>query len=1724
MKINKLILMVILIGAVLTLSTISASDLNCTNELNINDSGIQRNSLDVYLDNVNGHDSNDGKTNTSAVKTFNKALSLANDNSSIYIANGVYSGNKNTKITIGKSVNIIGSSDTIFDGLKVNYIFIVSNYAKVTFKNIKFINAYKIYSDSSQSGHCSMYGAALEIKNASVTLDNCSFMNNYLNYVSVVNFYNYGGAVSNLGNLTVLNSYFINNSVGTTSGLNGYGGSIYNKGNLSINNSSFLNSKSRDFSYGGAIANDGYAIVNNTLIKGLYVRHESRGSAIYNNGNFLLVNSIIENNTIERGNFNYIYGCIYNNKKFVAYGNIFRNNKGYYEKPHPSFKGSPTIFNVGSINLTYNAFINNAPFSGIASDLFYYGGEIISIDNNWWSTNKDPYLTNKINIKDNINSWLVFDLTPNYSALNISDHVDITAIWKLSSGLTPNIKLFPVLNVNFTTNVNNVVHKAYEKLDNGNSIFTFNFTDKKGGYFVIASIEGFSHNVMVDVGKGKSIIKFNVTDNIVYTENILIDVEVSDELSSLLNGNVSVYFNENKSNLNLTNGKTTFNFTNFPTGVHVFYIVYEGDENYFKAFKRVVVTINKAPTELSIHVPDFKIDKKVNLIVTLGPKGIRGIAYVYVDGIRKTIAYLYNGNTTIKLSNFAEGKHNLTIEYLGNENFEPCNASTTFKVTKYDTSLSVTSLDINSGQDAIISVTVNPSDLRGEAILSINGVNSTIFLKDTQTDIRVANLTKGVYNVVIFYKGDKKYYSSNASTSFTVLKALSNINVDIVKNNLTGNIIVTTNPINCTGVVGMFINFDEYRLNLTRGIANFSVEFYKGTNYIFVFYEGDNIYEGSSWNITIGEAEEFTFIGGNVIAYEHNDFNYKVRLVEDNGIPIQNKIVNFKLNNKLYNVTTNKDGFAYLPLNLNKGVYNIQATFKNKTISNTLNIKAIDFNLIISNSSYLENESFEVFFKYNITGNLKFIVENEFNATVDIDGIKAVFTTNKLNAGNYTVKVIYSNEFYTAPAKISNFEIKKANTNLIINISSGIENRMITVFFPETASGSVNITVDGINYICNINRAKAILNLFNLSKTNHQVVVNYGGDNNFNGANLTTSFIVKEFLSDLILTINNAIYGENITVTANLNKNTTGNIIFSVESLSKTVEIHNGQASWTFNWIDVGNHIIKAFYPGDELFISSTNSTSFNIAKANSTIVLYTKDVVLNENIRIYANLSKNATGSVAFSIVDYYSPRNKPISNSTAQWYISPLTTGQYKVIANYIGDNNYNPSYTIYLLNVTQKRAKLSVEVNDIAVNEVLVVKVKLTGPNNEGINGSVVLNLNSKSYTIHVKNGVGSLYVGKFAVGTYEYSVTYQGSANYSKTSVNKKFNVIDSLLNISLTAHDVTKFYKGSEKLKIILKYGNNGVSNAIIHITLNKKKYSVTTNSNGVAYLAIGLNPGKYKASISFDGNSKYNPAKSNAVINVLSTVEGMDLVKLYGTSSLYLSIFSDSNGKVLGNTKVKFTIGSKSFTATTLPNGVARLNINFKPGTYTITAINPVTGQKATNTIKIFYRIDQNKDLNMNFGSGKSYKVRLHNDDASVSGAGKIVVFKINNKVYKVKTDKKGHAYIKINLNPKIYFITATYKGFTVKNKIIVKPLLKAKNIIQKKSKITKFKVKLVNSNGKIQKSKKITFKIKGKTYKAKTNSKGAATLVLKNLKVGKHIIYSVYGKSKIKNSIKIIK
>ena len=153
------------------------------------------------------------------------------------------------------------------------------------------------------------------------------------------------------------------------------------------------------------------------------------------------------------------------------------------------------------------------------------------------------------------------------------------------------------------------------------------------------------------------------------------------------------------------------------------------------------------------------------------------------------------------------------------------------------------------------------------------------------------------------------------------------------------------------------------------------------------------------------------------------------------------------------------------------------------------------------------------------------------------------------------------------------------------------------------------------------------------------------------------------------------------------------------------------------------------------------------------------------------------------------------------------------------------------------------------------------------------------------------------------------------------------------------------------------------------------------------------------------------------------------------------------------------------------------------------------------------------------------YKVRAYGKDGKPVGAGKTVSIKVNGKTYKVKTNKKGYATLAINLKPGKYTIKATYNKYSVTNKIVVKTTLITKNLSKKKSKTTKYQAKLLNGNGKVLKGKKITFKFKGKTYTAKTNKKGIATITIKSaLKVGKYKIYTKYGKLKNTNVITIKK
>ena len=287
-------------------------------------------------------------------------------------------------------------------------------------------------------------------------------------------------------------------------------------------------------------------VQNNSIVSNSYCWEESKGGAIFNNGMFVLLNSIIENNTIERTNFNYIYGNVFNSGTLIASGNIFRNNTGFYKQPNSQYVGGATIYNVGNMNLSYNAFIDNIDFNEVSADVYLNGGNDININNNWWQCNENPADMNKVN-QHMANSWIILDLSPQYSSLKVNETIDIIVSWKLSNGNEFKSNILPVFNITLFTIIdgNNI---SSDYLTNETIKFNFNNTQNKGVYQVTALINSFTTHATVDVGKSMSHITFSINDVTYYNETILLNISLFDDDNNPISDNLTVTLNNRKSN------------------------------------------------------------------------------------------------------------------------------------------------------------------------------------------------------------------------------------------------------------------------------------------------------------------------------------------------------------------------------------------------------------------------------------------------------------------------------------------------------------------------------------------------------------------------------------------------------------------------------------------------------------------------------------------------------------------------------------------------------------------------------------------------------------------------------------------------------------------------------------------------------------------------------------------------------------------------------------------------------------------------------------------------------------------------------------------------------------------------------------------------------------------------------------------------------------------------
>ena len=312
----------------------------------------------------------------------------------------------------------------------------------------------------------------------------------------------------------------------------------------------------------------------------------------------------------------------------------------------------------------------------------------------------------------------------------------------------------------------------------------------------------------------------------------------------------------------------------------------------------------------------------------------------------------------------------------------------------------------------------------------------------------------------------------------------------------------------------------------------------------------------------------------------------------------------------------------------------------------------------------------------------------------------------------------------------------------------------------------------------------------------------------------------------------------------------------------------------------------------------------------------------------------------------------------------------------------------------------------------------------------------------------------------------------------------------------------------------------------INITGNALNGAKALKFNEIQMSHDGLD----ESEIYLAGNEIIFPKNTRIVLN--SNVIQYAVDKSMGDSPFNFQLkLVDEDGNALANKTIHFALDTIDYTAVTNSDGIATLKVSLsKAKTYDIFSIfngderyygsqmvaNTITIKKKAVTLtakNISYKSTATKKLSVTVKTAvydiytlsvKSYKVMKN----------KKVTFTVNGKTYTATTNSKGVATVKINLNKKGTYTykvkfagNSTYAAVTKSAKLTIKPvatsLTTKKYTYKKKTKTKKLKATLKDSSGKILKSKKVTFKVNGKTYSAKTNSKGIVTVKIKLTKKG---------------------
>ena len=1594
-----------------------------------------------------------------------------------------------------------------------------------------------------------LYGGAMFVWGSNYSISNSVFDNNsaFGKGNMTPNNNNGGALVVTQGNIpisgTIINSNFTNNKAQ-------YGGAAWiNEGTVDISNSNFINNTATVEA--GAIGFEpAYTKITATVYGTNFINNTAGvdGGAIYSNGDLRISDSDFDNNKAQKADI--IYSNI--NGLLSINGNNYSN---YTENKAPiiNLAGIETISSDGGViitvldNKTVNVCYGDVvtlhaiiTVDGVLvanQDLSFsvYNGEDVVVCKANSLLNGSYVATYKINDVINKTVSIVYDgpeVHINTGILNVSKaNPDLTV-----GALNITVGDLEIITVTGPKDATGLITLTLNGIDyilpiyNGEAKFYFQDL-AYGTYDVSASYSGDNHYVAAEnstvfkVDKVLANLNIHVED-ITFGENGLVIITLPSDIDGSI---VTVNVNGKVYPVTVENGFAKLPLRELNAGDYTISAVFAGNDKYLPGVSNALLTVSKADPALNVLISDVGYDGVFNINVALtgvDAIGLNGNVIVTVNNKDYSVN-IVNGKGTAVGVKLAAGTYDFTAAWAGNDNYNAVGDSGKFSVAKVDSIIDVAVSDIKVGEDAVISVKLL-SDATGSVTVTVNGKDYTETVVNGVANVKVADIKAGTYDVAVKYSGDNNYNAAVATSSFTVSKVDSTMDVTVNDIVFGGDLIVdAVLPDDATGEVVITVNGVDYHVSIENGKATGTIGGLAAGDYtVTVKYVGDDKYTGVEVAENVNVAKAQPVLGVVIADVDYgNGFVIEATLTGVNSAPLSGNVI-VTVAGKEYTVkVTDGKGIATGD-KLAAGTYAFAAAWAGDDNYNIVTENG-DFKVNKIDSSVAVNvNNIKVGEELTITVNVPSDATGDVTVSVDgkeykvaIENGKAVKTISGLKADDYTVTVKYAGDNnYNAAVAASSFTVSKVDSTMDVTVNDIVFGGDLTVdaVLPDDATGEVVITVNGVDYPVPIVDGKATGTIGGLAAGDYTVTVKYAGDDKYVGVEITEGVNVAKAQPVLGVVIADVDYGNGFVIEATLTgvngAPLSGNVIVTVAGKEYIVEVTDGKGIFTGDKLAAGTYGFAAAWAGNDNYNAVVENGDFKVNKIDSTVAVNADDIKVGENVTVTVNVPTDATGDVIIIVdgVDY----TVAIENGKAVKTIADLKANDYTVTVKYSGDNNYNANqntteFTVskisdYNMNITVPEFKEGV---NSTINVVLP----------KDATGTVTVEIGGKNYTANVTDGVANVIIPGLGVGDYNITTTYSGDAKYDLMTKKGNITVIPNV-DVNLDVDDVVMVYHdGTRLVAKLTDYQGKPIVNATIYFNINGVNYARTTDANGTASIALNLESGAYPVIVAYNGSASYSKISKNITVTINPSIIADDLVKMYKNDTKFSAKFLGSDGKVLANTTVKFNINGVLYTRTTNNDGVGSLAINLRPGEYVLTAYNPVTGEQQGFNITVKSLI-VTQDLTKYYMNASSFQATIYDKNGSLA-VGKNVTFNINGVFYTRTADENGVVSLAINLRPGEYIITTIYEELDIGNNVVVLPTLVTSDLNMTYRDGSKFTAQTLDGQGKPLVNQNVTFNVNGRLYFKTTGDDGVASLTI-NLMSGKYIITSYWNDFQTGNTI----